>query len=181
MPLPDVKDLPEMKVPFIHCGSNSEVVRDIEQRCGPNVFLGKCINPESNLKKVLLKNGIFPEGYFDDFCSETRTIKVVHPEKVGILEGETYQQFCIRMRAQCDLTPLPANALHALCVNFDPRLYQKPCVITKINQTMLAGFQITSVFVIHMNPITLSPEIGWFQFNSFQELNTKYDYLFLAI
>jgi len=178
MLLPEVKDLPGSLVSFVPCGSNSEVVRDIEQRCGPNVFLGKTLNPQSNLKEVLLKGGIFPDGYFNDFVCENRLVKVVHPEKVAILEGETYQQFCIRMRAQCDLYTLPANALHALCINFDASLYQRPCVITKINQTKLSGFQITSAFVIHLNAVTLSPEIAWIQFSSFAKLNTDFDYLF---
>jgi|GEM_PF-2321443 len=181
MPLLEITDLPETNIPFVHCGSNTEMVRDIEQRCGKNVFLGKCLSPESSLKENLLNGGVFPERYFDDFKSETRTIKMVCPEKVGILEGETFQQFCIRMRAQCDLYPLPANSLHALCLNFDPGLYQKPCVITKINSTMFAGFKISSAFIIHMNHVTLSPEIAWAQFYVHKKLNTDYNYLFLAI
>jgi len=181
MSLQEVSDLPVSLVSFVPCGSNSEVVRDIERNCGPDVFLGKKLEPQSNLKEILLKGGIFPEGYFNDFSCENRLVKVVNPEKVSIIEGETYQQFCIRMRAQCDLYTLPANALHALCVNFDPSLYQRPCVITKINHTKLSGFQITSAFVIYLNDVTLTPEIALIQFNSFRKLNTDFDYLFIAI
>lgn len=168
---------PTSEISFIPVGSNSEMIREIEQRCGRKVFISPILDCANNLKECISK-GVFPEGYFNDFQKEQVFVKSVRPREVGIIDDETFYQFMIRMKSEYDLKPLPASAFLSLCINFNPLLYERPTILTKIHKICLDGnFVITSVFVITIGD-NYAPEVRWLQFNVNQQLNTDYNYLF---
>lgn len=173
------KFFPTIKAPLLNYQDNLDLIKAIEKEVGEWV-LGPII-------RACLIQVFEPDIFADpaDFRTEAELV-IVDPNEVGIIEGETYYQFFVRMKAIYDLSTLPRTALPALILNFDPDLFVKPAVVASEfcnNKKIKDGdtvrkFKIKSVFTLEADEMEL-PEISWIQFFCHKVVNPDRNYIFI--
>lgn len=165
------------KIQIVPYGANSEMVRNLEGRCSPNIFRNHDRSGFSNLNKMLTDERVIRQDYFNRDPKEIE-VRLVDPNDVGIIAGETFHQFSMRMKSEFDLDILPAGAFPALCTNFNPRLFKKETVLTSIFQLKIGKMYTHAVITMIVGQNNI-PQLRLIQFDVERELKKDFNYLFM--
>jgi len=173
----EMTNFPSQRIGIVPYSANKEMKRDLEGRCGPKIFENpdRCGFPD--IGSIMSDSRVIRQDYFNcDPCEIT--VRLVNPRDVGVIRGETFHQFSMRMKSEYDLKMLPTGAFPALCTNFNSRLFQKQTVLTKIFQLKIGNMWVHAVVTL-IKGFNNLPQIRFIQFDVERELNTDFNYLFM--